>query len=39
MIGVLSKVAQIRHLSEMSGNFVIADRNKYANPCKDTRAH
>jgi hypothetical protein len=29
MIGVLSKVAQIRHLSEMSGNFVIADRNKY----------
>ena len=27
---VLSKIAQIRHLSEMSGNFVIADRNKYA---------
>jgi signal transduction histidine kinase len=27
---VLSGIAQLRHLSEMSGNFVIADRKKYA---------
>jgi signal transduction histidine kinase len=27
---VLSKIAQIRHLSDMSGNFVIADRKNYA---------
>ncbi|MFZ0556330.1 MAG: HAMP domain-containing sensor histidine kinase [Nitrososphaeraceae archaeon] len=27
---VLSEIAQLRHLSEMSGNFVIADRKNYA---------
>jgi two-component system sensor histidine kinase VicK len=27
---ILSEIAQIRHLSKMSGNFVIADRKNYA---------
>jgi two-component system, OmpR family, sensor histidine kinase VicK len=27
---VLSEIAQLRHLSEMSGNFVIADKKNYA---------